>query len=242
MMKSQNKLNILGVIIVFIIIIGSWGLTKYLLYNKEIKLLEGINGFDILSSGETETNNSSLTIEQIREALISLNDNKEIKFHDPTINQLTLDEAVTKAIVDIKYFCEKGILPSSFNSIDNSWNTYAYLGTKAPINVDSKDIYSYWTISFSNGDLLIELKQNAYTGNIWRVTACDFVSENVESVNIEEALKLYSNYLGISMGNYSKSELGYGSLTSEDTRIILSYQSNNLIEKGSVIEINLSPN
>ena len=241
-MKGQNKLNILGVIIVFIIIVGSWGLTKYLLYNKEIKLLEGINRFDISSSSEEEINNSNLTMEEIREILISLNDNKEIKVHDPTINQLNMDEAVSKAIDDIKYFCEKGILPSSFNSIDISWNTYAYLGTKAPIDAASKEIYSYWTIRFSNGELLIELKQNAYTGQIWKIEAHDFISEDVENVNIEEALKIYSNYLGISMGNYSKSELGYGSLTSEDSRIILSYQSSASIEKGNVIEINLSPN
>lgn len=241
-MKSQNKLNILGGVIVFIVIIGSWGLTKYLLYNKEIKLLEDINGFDILSSSAAETTNSSLTIEEIREILISLNDNKEIRFHDPTINQLTMDEAVTKAITDIKYLCEKGILPSRFNSIDSSWNTYAYLGTKAPINVDSKDIYSYWTISFSNEDLIIELKQSAYSGQIWSLEARDFISNDMNNINIEEVLKIYANYLGIPMVNYSKSELGYGSLTSEDTRIILSYQSNTSSEKGMVIEIKLAPN
>lgn len=241
-MKSQNKLNVLGVIIVFIIIIGSWGLTKYLLYNKEIKLLKSLNRFDILSNSEVKTSNSNLSIEEIREVLISLNDNKEIRFHDPTINQLTLDDSVEKAILDIKYFCEKGILPSEFNSIDNSWNTYAFLGTKANMDVISRDIYSYWTINFSNEELLIELKQNACTGQIWKMKVHNFSKKELKNINIEEVLKLYSNYLGIPMENYSKSELGYGSLTSEDSRIILSYQSNTSAEKGSVIEINLSPN
>ena len=45
------------------------------------------------------------------------------------------------------------------------------------------------------------------------------------------------------MGNYSKSELGYGSLTSDDSKLILSYQRNTLYDKGSTkIEISLSPN
>ena len=242
-MNSKMKLNILGIFVVFIIIIGSWGLTKYMLYHKERTLLSKINKFDISISNGSESSDSNLTVEEIREVIISWNDNKEMRVHDPTINQLTMDEAIVKSIDDIKYFCEEGILPSSFDSIDYSWNTEAYLGTKAPIDINLKDIYSYWTIRFSNEGLLIELKQSAYTGQIWKIVAYDFIGDNLESINIEEALKMYSNYLGVSMGNYSKSELGYGSLISDDSNLILSYQSNTLVEKANtIIEISLSPN
>lgn len=242
-MRNHKKLNTLGVIVVFIIIIGSWGLTKYLLYRKEINILSKINTIDISINSDSESSDSDLTIEEIREILVTWNDNREIRVHDPTINQLNMDEAVSKSIDDIKYFCEKKILPNSFKSIDNSWNTYAYLGTKASIDTYSKDIYSYWTIRFTNDELIIELKQNAYTGQIWNIVAYDFVNDDTENINIEEALKVYSNYLGISMDNYSKSELGYGSLTSDDSKLILSYQRNKLSERGSTkIEISLSPN
>ncbi|MGG7059095.1 hypothetical protein ACQPUY_13690 [Clostridium nigeriense] len=242
-MKNHKKLNVLGIIAVFVIIIGSWGLTKYLLYRKEINLLSRISKFDISINSDSEGSGSDLTVDEIREILVTWSDNREIRVHDPTINQLTMDEAVSRSIDDIKDFCAKGILPNSFKSVDDSWNTYAYLGTKAPEDTNLKDRYSYWTIKFSNEELLIELKQNAYTGQIWKIVAYDFVNDNVENINIEEALKMYSNYLGISMGNYSKSELGYGSLTSDDSRLILSYQSNTLVEKGNTkIEISLLPN
>jgi hypothetical protein len=242
-MKNHKKLNILGVIAVFIIIIGSWSLTKYLLYRKEVNLLSRINKFDISINSDSESSDSDLNIEEIREILVTWNDNKEIRVHDPTINQLTMDEAVSKSIEDIKYFCAKGILPNSFKSVDASLNTYAYLGTKASEDTDLKDRYSYWTIKFSSEELFIELKQNAYTGQIWNIVAYDFVNDNVESVDIEKGLKMYSDYLGINMSNYSKSELGYGSLISEDSRLILSYQINTSIEKGNTrIEISLSPN
>lgn len=243
MMKNNKKLNVLGIILVFIIIIGSWGLTKYLLYRKEINLLSRINKYDISINSDSESSDSDLNIEEIREILVTWNDNREVRVHDPTINQLNMDEAVSKAIEDIKYFCEKGILPNSFKSVDASMNTYAYLGTKVPEGTDLKDMYSYWTIKFSNEELLVELKQNAYTGQIWNIVAYDFANANVEGDNIEETLKMYANYLGISMSNYSKSELGYGSLTSDDSRVILSYQSNTSTEKGNTrIEISLSPN
>ena len=242
-MRNHKKLNILGVIAVFIIIIGSWGLTRYLLYRKEINLLSRISKFNISINSDSENINSNLTIEQIREVLVTWNDNRELRVHDPTMNQLTMDEAVSKSIDDIKYFCEVGILPTSIKSIDDSWNTYAYLGIKAPMYTYLKYIYSYWTIKFSNEEVTIEIKQNAYTGQIWNIVAYDFVNDDTENINIEEALKLYSNYLGISMDNYSKSELGYGSLTSDDSKLILSYQRNTLYDKGSTkIEISLSPN
>ncbi|MGG7144249.1 hypothetical protein ACQPVP_12400 [Clostridium nigeriense] len=242
-MKNNKTLNVLGIIAVFVIIIGSWSLTKYMLYRKEEKLLSRVNKFDISINSDSENSNSNLTTEQIREVLVTWNDNKELRVHDPTINQLTMDEAVSRSIEDIKYFCDAGIIPTSIKSIDDSWNTYAYLGTKAPMYTYSKYIYSYWTIKFSNEDVNIEIKQNAYTGYIWNITIYDFINDNVESINIEEALKMYSNYLGIPMSNYSKSELGYGSLTSDDSKLILSYQSNTLVEKGNAkIEISLSPN
>lgn len=242
-MKNHQKLNVLGVILVFIIIIGSWGLTKYLLYRKEINLLSRINKFDISINSDLESSNSDLSVEEIREILVTWNDNKELRVHDPTINQLSMDEAINKSIDDIEYFCEKGILPSSFKSVDVSLNTSAYLGTKVPENTNLKDRYSYWTIKFSSEEIFIELELNAYTGNIWNIIAYDFVNENVENINIEEALKMYSSYLGINMSNYSKSELGYGSLTSDDSRLILSYQNNTSIERGNTrIEIALSPN
>lgn len=244
-MNSQNKFNILGIILVFIMIIGSWGLTKYLLHRKEIDILSEIDGFDISINRESESSNSDLTIDQIRDILVSWNDSRDIKVHDPTINQLTMDEAVNKSISDIKNFCEKGVLPSSFKSIDDTWNTYAYLGTKAPIDVFLWDRYSYWIIGFSNENFLIEINQNAYTGQIWKIVAYDFDDSNddINEINIEESLKIYASYLGISMGNYSKSELGYGSLTSDDSRLILSYQNNTLNQKDNrIVEVTLSPN
>lgn len=45
------------------------------------------------------------------------------------------------------------------------------------------------------------------------------------------------------MSNYSKSELGYGSLTSEDSMLLLTIQSNLENDKlSSLIEISLLPN
>ena len=68
-------------------------------------------------------------------------------------------------------------------------------------------------------------------------------TDKKENINIEEALKIYADYLGINMSNYSKSELGYGSLTSEDSMLLLTIQSNLENDKlSSLIEISLLPN
>lgn len=228
-MKNQKKQTFIGVLLIIVIIIGSFGVTKLLLRKQEQRLLSEVKEFDINVTSNNEINNSSLTIEQIREILITWSDNRDIRVHEPTINQLTMDEAVSKAIEDIKYFCEKGILPKKFADIDDYWNTQAFLGNKATLETSFKDTFSYWTIRFSIDELLIELKQNAYSGDIWGISAYDFIGSEIDNINIEEALNTYADYLNINMSNYSKSELSYGSLTSEDSRILLTYQ----IDRGS---------
>lgn len=243
MMKNQKKATIIGTILIIIIIIGSWWFTRFLLYNQEKKLLSEVREFSNNINSDNTISNNNLTMEQIRDILITWNDNRDIKVHEPTINQLTMDEAVNKAIDDIKYFCEKAILPKDFETIDDYWNTQAFLGSKVSADKDFKEVYSYWTIRFRTDELNIEVRQNAYTGDIWRIVAYDFTEDKKENINIEEALKVYSDYLGINMSNYSKSELGYGSLTSEDSTLLLTIQSNKENDNlNSLIEISLLPN
>lgn len=242
-MKNKKIQTIIGVLLIIAIIIGSWGLTKFLLHNQEQSLLSGVKEFDINVTSDDKINNSSLTMEQIREILITWNDNREIRVHEPTINQLTMDEAVSKAIDDIKYFCRKGILPEEFGAIDDYWNTQAFLVSKATLETSFKDAFGYWTIRFSTDELLIELKQSAYSGDIWKVVAYDFIGSEIDNINIEEALNTYADYLNIHMINYSKSELGYGSLTSDDSRLLLTYKINRETGKvSSKYEIELLAN
>ncbi len=242
-MRNHKKSTLIGIILIIVIIIGGWGLTRFLLYNQEKKRLSEIKEFSNDINGDNSITNSDLTIEQIRNILITWNDNRDIKIHEPTMNQLTMDEAVSKAIDDIKYFCEKGILPKGFETIDDYWNTQAFLGSKAFEHTKIKDAYSYWIIRFRSDELNIEVKQNAYTGEIWNIVAHDFTEDKKENINIEEYLKIYADYLGIKMSNYSKSELGYGSLTSEDSMLLLTIQSNLESDKlNSLIEISLLPN
>lgn len=242
-MRNQKKSTLIGIVLIILIIIGAWGLTRFLLYNQEKKLLSEVQEFSNNINSDNSITNSDLTIEQIRNILITWNDNRDIKIHEPTINQLDMDEAVSKAIDDIKYFCEKGILPKGFETIDNNWNTQAFLGSKAFEETKIKDAYSYWIIRFRSDELNIELKQNAYTGQIWNIVAYDFTEDKKENINIEESLKIYADYLGIKMSNYSKSELGYGSLTSEDSMLLLTIQSNLENDKlRAIIEISLLPN
>ena len=242
-MRNQKKSTFIGIVLIILIIIGGWGLTRFLLYNQERKLLSEVQEFSNNTNSYNSITNGNLTIEQIRNILITWNENRDIKIHEPTINQLTMDEAVSKAIDDIKYFCEKGILPKSFETIDNNWNTQAFLVSKAFEERKIKDAYSYWIIRFRSDELNIELKQNAYTGQIWNIVAYDFTEDKKENISIEESLKIYADYLGIKMSNYSKSELGYGSLTSEDLMLLLTIQSNLENDKlNSLIEISLLPN
>lgn len=242
-MISQKKSTIIGMILIITIIIGSWGITRFLILNQEKKLLSDVKEFPNDISNDISISDSDLTTEEIRDILISWNDNRDIKIHEPNINQLTMDEAVNKAIDDIKYFCEKGILPKGFDTIDDYWNTQAFLGSKLSTETKIKDAYSYWIIRFRSDGLNIEVKQNAYTGDIWNIIAYDVTEDKKENINIEEILKSYSEYLGLNMSNYSKSELGYGSLISEDSKLLLTIQSNQESDKlNSFIEISLSPN
>ena len=242
-MKNKKKSTLSGVILIVIIIIGGWGLTRFLLYNQEKRLLSEVQEYRNDINSNNSISNSDLTTEEIRNILITWNDNRDIKVHEPIINQLTMDEAVSKAIEDIKYFCEKGVLPKDFEEIDNYWNTQAFLGRKSVEETRINYAYSYWIIRFKSDGLNIEVKQNAYTGDIWSIVAYDFTEDKKENINIEEALKIYADYLGINMSNYSKSELGYGSLTSEDSMLLLTIQSNLENDKlSSLIEISLLPN
>lgn len=142
-MKNKKKSTLIGVILIVIIIIGGWGLTRFLLYNQEKRLLSEVQEYRNDINSNNSISNSDLTTEEIRNILITWNDNRDIKVHEPIINQLTMDEAVSKAIEDIKYFCEKGVLPKDFEEIDNYWNTQAFLGRKSVEETRINYAYSY---------------------------------------------------------------------------------------------------
>ena len=93
-MRNQKKSTFIGIVLIILIIIGDWGLTRFLLYNQERKLLSEVQEFSNNTNSYNSITNGNLTIEQIRNILITWNENRDIKIHEPTINQLTMDEAV----------------------------------------------------------------------------------------------------------------------------------------------------
>lgn len=147
------------------------------------------------------TEETMLTLEEIFTISQSYNQDKDWLFCDPTVGQLSSDEAANRAIETVHDFCVQGILPEVYADI-SSLNWEAIQGTKAfsqPSELAAAPKLGCWIITFGikgeEGSLVLYL--NAVTGQVLQAYATYSSVLSKDSEGISTILDKYLDYLGI---------------------------------------------
>ena len=187
-MKNKQKIfTAMGVILSFVIAIGGWALTSRLIDMKSDELLSAsgviwIGAPDSTSSGApnpTVTQNDpnpSAGLPMVTEHdMVTILRNWESpgreKPHEPTAEQISMDETIAAGEAALASFGSQGFIPIDLLSIDKT-KTAAYLSQNLPPSQEGQflaPIYSYWTVALTGEAMGVTVMINAVTGEIWNI-------------------------------------------------------------------------
>jgi len=194
MMNKQKVFTAMGVMISFVIAVGGWALTSTLIDKRSDALLSAsgitwINAPDArLSespvsptavgdpSGEAPMfpdNNQNADVLTLSEnEIISIIRNLESpaieRLHEPTADQMTMEQAIAAGQAWCSVFSENGIVPDELLKWEDM-RINAYLSQRLPRDQSEQflnPIYSYWTVTYSSVYMDANLDINAVTGKV----------------------------------------------------------------------------
>lgn len=121
--------------------------------------------------------------------------------HQPFENQLSMNEAIQVSKGTIKKFIQNGIILNTNDiekRIENEENYSLHLHTQVNSIVQLNPLYSSWYIEYDDNKLHMNIKLNAVTGDILRLSVIESLENNEQNLNIkskEEILDIYLTYL-----------------------------------------------
>lgn len=148
------------------------------------QLSEGASGAEFNALGDSAPS-TTLTEEQILQALKNWHTAKNTVTHSPEKNQLSMDEAIQAGEEWISAMSEQGILPDKDFFTQAGYGAYdeygEYTGSIGKNIVailsagfqDEEELaeiepyYSFWNLVFDYGIISVELDINAVTGQVW---------------------------------------------------------------------------
>jgi len=194
-MKNKQKVfTAMGVILSFVIAIGGWALTSKLIDKRSDALLSasGITWIKTPDARFSESPVSPTTVgDPSGEApmipdynqnadvptlseneIISIIKNLESpaieRLHEPTADQITMEQAIEAGQKWCSVFSENGIVPAELFEWENM-RINAYLSQRLPRDQSEQflnPIYSYWTVTYSSVYMDANLDINAVTGKV----------------------------------------------------------------------------
>ena len=194
-MKNKQKIfTAMGIILSFVIAIGGWALTSRLIDMKSDELLSasGVTWINTPDARLSESpvspfseENPSVNIPMLpnqnqnadmqtlsENEIISIIRNLESpaieRLHEPTADQITMEQSIEAGQKWCSVFSESGIVPAElFKWEDMRIN--AYLSQRLPRDQSEQflnPIYSYWTVTYSSVYMDANLDINAITGKV----------------------------------------------------------------------------
>jgi len=235
MMNKQKGYTAMGIALSFLIAVGGWTLTSMLIDKKSDALLSATGSIRIdtpSAISPTPVDQGDSGIEELLRERPKLTEDEIIKIlqnwessdsdriaHEPTGEQLSMEQAIKIGEAGLSYFSEQGVIFVEPHEYENA-KISAYLVENQPRgqNTLSRNLalhpyYSYWSVSFSNERMNTVLTINAVTGQIWiaDITVHSAIS-NFNTVNLEDALTAFISHIGMSSEKrtdvkYDKNEL-----------------------------------
>ena len=174
-MIKKNALTALGVILSFVIAVGGWAATSWLMDMESYRLLSGRISFAVniplmeathLSNG---TNNQDIRLGLTDSEIVSILQNWELtdnrRPHEPATGQIDMEQAIESGRAGLDFLHNHNILPAEMLEFNN---VGAILSQNVPQGGQFLPLrYSYWQVAFRNDDYEVTVTINAATGQIW---------------------------------------------------------------------------
>lgn len=205
-----------GVALSFLVALGGWALTNAMLDWQEAFLLSSAGSVRVESAPQAETglaggaDGAGLAADVMARVVAAWNaPGAAARPHEPTEGQLNMEQAIAAAKDGLSRFAVDGIIPQWLMG-DEPARTGAYLWEKEPtdrvIRQDSQSKiaaklppeYSYWTVTFDNNRVNVQLMLNAVTGEIWRADLFAYEAGTaLTELEASDAVKAFAAYLGL---------------------------------------------
>ncbi len=188
-MVKQKLVAIMGVVLSFVIAFGGWALTSLsinrqsdaMLYKggatyphmpKDVPLATQEVAVENPQTDETRSLGAAMDEEQMVDILRNWESDGRENYHEPTEEQMTMEEAIKVSGEFLSYYKDSGIFLDGEMKYDKTWTT-AYLCQRIPDNrgreKDEKvtSVYSYWTVVFTGETMSVTIVLNAVSGQVW---------------------------------------------------------------------------
>lgn len=207
----MNKSKIYALIVVLLsfgIVFGGWFLTKALLVQKREAFLER-TGQVALQSSETALlsedwpgeaagdlaggalfEGESLSEDMIAEVLAAWENGGNELPHEPKRGQMNMEQAIDAGKDWIAVMAEHGIVPEELAECDFDKVTARLCTLEAQVDFD-ENLLSYWSIQFTEDDVVVSLTVHAASGEIWKANILMNEHESLpDKPHPEEMLKI----------------------------------------------------
>ena len=174
-MIKRNVLTTVGIILSFVIAIGGWAVTSWLIDMESYRLLSSTRSFVVdmptIESPVTNEENGSIRLGLTENEIVSILRNWELtdyrRPHEPAPGQIDMQTAIISGRAGLLFLPNQNILPAELMTFNN---TGAFLSQNVPQGGEFLPLrYSYWTVSAANDDIYVRMTINAVTGQVWKI-------------------------------------------------------------------------
>jgi len=198
-MIKKNVLTVIGIILSFAIAGGGWVATSWLIDMESYRLLSGTTSFVVdipiveITYLNDENDYPNIRLGLTDSEIISVLKNWELtdyrRPHEPASGQIDMEQAIEAGRAALTFLYNHHILPAGILE-------FSHVGAILSQNVPQGEaflplMYSYWTVTFRNDNMLMFMTINAVTGRVWNIEA--IVNVNARDVVMQP--------LGLSTGD-----------------------------------------
>ena len=217
MMNKRTVYTIMGVALSVAIALGGWTLTGALIERKSNALLSetGITQIYLPPEGADEPDGRPRLDEaEIVAVLRSWETPGPPIVHEPIAGQVTMEQAIAEARAGLALLAGQGLNIGAL--LDDSARVVAYLSHNVQEGQRGQPIdpnYSYWTVTFAEGELRATAIINAATGQAWNLlVASPLLAMELDVGRVDGILSAYMSHLELTGGEKNEVALGRDNL------------------------------
>lgn len=195
MWKDKIKMLLLFIISLGVLTVG-WYFTEQLLTEKQNSILGQTGQMELASeksgdqefdeNGELSYESKELSENQIRDILEIWSSRGEVVLHEPTSEELDMEQAIQIGEDWIERMAQSRILSEEFIGCDYDKVT-AIMYAPASSDVD-RSLSTYWELQFKKGGSVVSLTVHAASGTVWKANLSIKESEAIDYQYTNEEL------------------------------------------------------